>query len=168
MGERMMAGAGHPPREVEQQLGQPLRGLKLRAVPDAVEQDHLGVRQRVGEDRRGAEREQAAQRVPGDHEGRTPVGDQLRHERVELREHRAVVERPGLRIARQVHRDRPPVAGAEEREQRPPGVRRVAPAVQEHEPGAVALELQHAGRAARRARRVLDEWLHAPEGTLTM
>src|SRR3954447_21134973 len=73
-----------------------------------------------------------------------PALDEIEGERVQLGQDGTVVQAGGLAEARQIDGDRAPAAGAELRQQRTPSVSRIAPAVQQHDAGAAAIDLEGA------------------------
>ena len=135
-----------------------------RVLLDRVEPGgHLEAVRRDGDDAREAhlarglgqpQREAAAEGGAGDDDRLTtrPALDEVGGEGVQLRQHGAVVQARGLAEARQVDGDRAPAAGAELGQQRAPGVRGVAPAVQEHDAGAVRRRPRAPGCDGRRPR----------------
>ena len=127
---------------------------------DAGEVELAGV---LGEPQREAAAERGAR---DDHRlAVRPRGHELGGERVELREHRAgrsgvASPKPGrsTAIAR-----RPRAASS--RQQRAPRVGRVAPAVQQHDAGALAVHLERARRMACKLDAVLDDRGHVQRHT---
>ena len=82
------------------------------------------------------------------------------HERVELRQHGAVPERAGGAEARKIHGDGAALRAGQEVEHEAPGVGAVRPAVEEHERGALTLQLEGTRGVPGQPEPVLDERLH--------